>query len=292
MDERRFPPDEVDPWAATEGLPEVADDDSYADAVREAARDPAQISSIPPDREHGPYGLDEYGVTPDQGLRGEPLADRLRRELPEVGQDLPHHSGQYLPARWSDDRMELDPRISADQDLDEPGFGDRPDPAERAAEDTWLVNEDQPVDPHLGSQVSMYDRPEPGIGEYHSPPGRVDIEGNVGELVRPGSGYPSYEADEVATDLGAGLGGLAGEEQAMHEVPEEEMDFEDAQASHEPYVTPGPERTYIVRTGADQPWDPEDLAVAEGRDPTPSNVERARRELEQWGQAAIEKTVP
>jgi hypothetical protein len=47
-----------------------------------------------------------------------------------------------------------------------------------------------------------------------------------------------------------------------------------------------------VRTGAEQPWDPEDLAVAEGRDPTPENVERARRELEEDGPAAIERTVP
>ncbi len=46
------------------------------------------------------------------------------------------------------------------------------------------------------------------------------------------------------------------------------------------------------RTGAEQPWDPEDLAVAEGRDPTPRNVERARRELEAEGRAAIERTVP
>jgi hypothetical protein len=46
------------------------------------------------------------------------------------------------------------------------------------------------------------------------------------------------------------------------------------------------------RTGADQPWDPEDLAVAQGRDPTPENIERARRELERDGAAAIERTVP
>jgi hypothetical protein len=47
-----------------------------------------------------------------------------------------------------------------------------------------------------------------------------------------------------------------------------------------------------LRTGADQPWDPEDLAVAHGWDPTPENIERARRELERDGPAAIEKTVP
>jgi hypothetical protein len=46
------------------------------------------------------------------------------------------------------------------------------------------------------------------------------------------------------------------------------------------------------RTGAEQQWDPEDLAVAQGHDPTPRHVERARRQLEEEGPAAIEKTVP
>ncbi|BCJ54428.1 hypothetical protein Asp14428_59030 [Actinoplanes sp. NBRC 14428] len=56
------------------------------------------------------------------------------------------------------------------------------------------------------------------------------------------------------------------------------------------FLAPGEEP--IVRTGADQPWEPADLAVAEGRDPTPENVERARRELDRDGPAAIERTVP
>jgi hypothetical protein len=47
-----------------------------------------------------------------------------------------------------------------------------------------------------------------------------------------------------------------------------------------------------VRTGADQPWDPEDLAVAQGWDPTPANIERARRQLEKEGPSAIERNVP
>jgi hypothetical protein len=46
------------------------------------------------------------------------------------------------------------------------------------------------------------------------------------------------------------------------------------------------------RTGAEQPWDPEDLAVAKGQDPTPRNVRRSREELDREGPAAIEKTVP
>ena len=51
-------------------------------------------------------------------------------------------------------------------------------------------------------------------------------------------------------------------------------------------------RAMVFRTGAEQPWDPEDLAIAKGQDPTPKNVERARRELAEWGAAAIERTVP
>ncbi|WP_432843028.1 hypothetical protein [Dactylosporangium sp. CA-092794] len=47
-----------------------------------------------------------------------------------------------------------------------------------------------------------------------------------------------------------------------------------------------------VRTGADQQWTAEDLAEAEGHDPTPKNVQRAQHELDELGPAAIEKTVP
>ncbi|HEU4350097.1 MAG TPA: hypothetical protein VFR35_20145 [Actinoplanes sp.] len=56
------------------------------------------------------------------------------------------------------------------------------------------------------------------------------------------------------------------------------------------FVQPG-ERPWL-RTGAEQPWDPIDLAEAKGWDPTPKNIERARKELERDGAAAIEKTVP
>jgi hypothetical protein len=56
------------------------------------------------------------------------------------------------------------------------------------------------------------------------------------------------------------------------------------------FLQPGEEPE--VRTGAEQEWEPVDLAVAEGRDPTPENIERARQELEQDGAAAIERTVP
>ncbi|MCZ7435756.1 hypothetical protein O7598_05060 [Micromonospora sp. WMMC241] len=47
-----------------------------------------------------------------------------------------------------------------------------------------------------------------------------------------------------------------------------------------------------IRTGAEQPWEPEDLVRARGQDVTAENVERARRDLDELGRAAIEKTVP
>ncbi|MGB2570173.1 hypothetical protein ACPFP2_17205 [Micromonospora citrea] len=47
-----------------------------------------------------------------------------------------------------------------------------------------------------------------------------------------------------------------------------------------------------IRTGAEQPWEPEDLVMARGQDVTPENLERARRDLAELGRAAIEKTVP
>ncbi|MFI6762971.1 hypothetical protein ACIBF5_27960 [Micromonospora sp. NPDC050417] len=52
---------------------------------------------------------------------------------------------------------------------------------------------------------------------------------------------------------------------------------------------PGSDQT---RTGAEQPWEPEDLVAAWGQDATPQNLERARRMLAEQGSAAIEKTVP
>ena len=47
-----------------------------------------------------------------------------------------------------------------------------------------------------------------------------------------------------------------------------------------------------IRTGAEQPWEPEDLVMARGQDLTPENLEQARRDLAEQGRAAIERTVP
>lgn len=48
----------------------------------------------------------------------------------------------------------------------------------------------------------------------------------------------------------------------------------------------------LLRTGAEHPVDPEDLAMAMGHDPTPEAVERAGKLLAEKGAAAVESVVP
>ena len=243
--------DDTDPVA--DGLPEISDDDSYADDVHESARDGAGTPPLPPDRDNGPLVLDDYGTTAYERLHGEPLDRRLARELPDVD----------AAAAYEDP----DPRLAEELD---------PDAVDQLQDDTRMLTEDDPVEWGPGP-VSVYERRIKG----------VPSERPVGRIVRPGGGNAEIEADEFAYDVGPSGGGFGSEELAMHEMPAEQVDLEDEESTHEPYVAEP-----AIRTGAEQPWDPEDLAVAEGRDPTPANVERARRELEELGPAAIEKTVP
>jgi len=270
---------EIDPWAASDGLPEVADDDSYAVGVREVARDPNEPSALPPDREDGPMALDEYGTTSFERTAGEPLEARLSRELPEVD------AGERRGGRIGDLRAEGD-RARGDERDEQSDPILLADTVEGNAED-WF--DERPIDPQVDSAISLYDRPVSGLSD------RVD----VGALTRPGEGYSSFETNEIANEVdgtlgsGGSLGGLGGEELAMHEMPDDEITVEEAQSTSEPYVDPRERSAWpVFRTGADQEWEPEDLAVAQGWDPTPHNIERARRKLEELGPSAIERIVP
>ncbi|OLB64964.1 MAG: hypothetical protein AUI10_08900 [Actinobacteria bacterium 13_2_20CM_2_72_6] len=167
---------------AADGIPEYADDDSTAwDDVESArAADGPDPYPVPGDREDGPAAMDEYGTTPDEQRRGEPIDLRLAREEPDVSADP----------------------VGA-------GLRDDPDEADEAR--PW--QDDVPVDPHLDSPVSMYDRDDPGL-----PPS-----GPVGRLVAPDEGaHEDAEKDEVAIDAGAAGGGASAEELAMHPVPDDE----------------------------------------------------------------------
>ncbi|MEV0966811.1 MULTISPECIES: hypothetical protein [unclassified Streptomyces] len=45
-------------------------------------------------------------------------------------------------------------------------------------------------------------------------------------------------------------------------------------------------------TGSERPFDPEDLVMASGRECTPENVARARKEIAEKGAAALERYLP
>lgn len=78
------------------------------------------------------------------------------------------------------------------------------------------------------------------------------------------------------------------EQEYLRRFPQREIDPERLTAGARARRRAGVTR----RTGADQPWEPADFAVAVGRDPTPENVEWARRVLARNGAAAIERVVP
>lgn len=127
----------------------------------------------------------------------------------------------------------------------------------------------------------MTDQSRPPLEESPEVAAAVGDDTTVSAFVTgggPDEDTPEFRApDATGAETGTETGGEAGG--VVHDVPGE--DPQD-----------GPHAPPILRTGAEQPWDPEDLAVAEGRDPTPANVERAREELDRDGAAAIERTVP
>ncbi|GLW59388.1 hypothetical protein [Kitasatospora phosalacinea] len=53
-----------------------------------------------------------------------------------------------------------------------------------------------------------------------------------------------------------------------------------------------PTPDHLLHTGAENPVDPEDLVMASGRTPTPELVEKARKDLEEQGAAAVERLLP
>ena len=71
---------------AADGIPEYADDDStaYDDVRSSRAADGPDPYPLPPDRDDGPAAIDEYGTTPEEQRRGEPMDLRLSREALEA----------------------------------------------------------------------------------------------------------------------------------------------------------------------------------------------------------------
>jgi len=178
---------------AADGIPEYADDDSTAwdqvSSTREA--DGPHPFALPAERDGGPVATTDFGTTAEEQRQGESLDLRLTREEPDV-----------MP-----DSIAVDPesRLGGEAD-DEASAG-------QAVDDSSAMI-DVPVEEGRGSQVSEYDRDEPGV-----PTGS-----RIGRLVAPDDGSHSRtERDEIAFDEGASGGGASAEEMAMSEIPPDEV---------------------------------------------------------------------
>jgi hypothetical protein len=77
------------------------------------------------------------------------------------------------------------------------------------------------------------------------------------------------------------------EQEYLRRFPDREIDPERLAEGARQRDAPG-----RFRTGADQQWDPGDFVRATGRDPTPANIEWARKVLAEEDGAAVDRIVP
>jgi hypothetical protein len=180
----------TDPQA--DGLPEYIDDEARTkDEVAPRESDGPDPAPLPPDRDTGPLAMDDFGTTAAEQRQGESLEQRLAREVPDVTPD-------GVP-------VDTDPRLLAEA-VGESAAG-------QATDDSAILAE-EPIDPHLGSPISIYDRSEPGVPDGTS----------IGRLIQPDEGsHEDAESTEIAMDSGVAGGGASAEEAAIHQVPPEEL---------------------------------------------------------------------
>ncbi|MFG1928460.1 DUF5709 domain-containing protein [Cryptosporangium sp. NPDC048952] len=205
----------TDPEA--EGLPGTADDDSFADPERDAARAAdGPSSALPADR---PIASTEFGTTAEEQREGEPLDDRLRREVPDVIEeiDAPTVADPVAEAEaeWeSENTDETDLDVGGTPRDDYPEVHGRPldasdvaieiDGVTPEAEDPETAAALDGIDPRTESPVSVYDR---------------DLDNVAGRLVEPDEGaHVDDEKDAIADERG--FGGTSAEEQAIHVIRE------------------------------------------------------------------------
>jgi Family of unknown function (DUF5709) len=163
-----------------EGIPDLAD----STPERKLAADP-QGPSVPGDQ---PVAVDDFGTTAAEQAAGEPLDQRVDREVPE---DQAMYGGGPEPVRQPAAATEEPP--------------DRSDDLDAVTADSGLG---------VGSDLDT---------EYE-PSGNADDPGHAGRLVAPDEGaHPSEEPDAIAGEAGPDSGGYTAEESAMR-VEEEEPD--------------------------------------------------------------------
>lgn len=174
------------PSPEDEGIPDYADDTSTAFDESDRPRFNDSPQVFPADE---PQALDEFGMTAEEQRRGESLERRLNREEPENNDGWADGGGRLTE--------EADPATSK----------------EEVARDAAVLGTEP--EPTTGQVVSEYD--DGTLPDYES----------TGRLIEPDEGaHPDREKDLLAEDEGEGGGGLSAEEQALHEVPEDEVPYD------------------------------------------------------------------
>jgi Family of unknown function (DUF5709) len=161
-----------------EGIPDLEDNTPE----RENAVDPER-PSVPRDQ---PIALDDFGTTAAEQAEGEPLDQRVDREVPE---DQAMYGGGPEPVRQ--------PAAATEEP---------PDPSD----DLDAVTEDSGLG--VGADLDT----------AYEPSGGVDDSGHAGRLVAPDEGaHPSEEPDAIAGEAGPDFGGYSAEEAAVRVEDEE-----------------------------------------------------------------------
>lgn len=172
----------------SDGVPSYADEDTDAyDNLGQRALEEDQ-PALPGG---APDVLDWHGTTAEEQRVGEPLVARLAQEEPDIEMDSPTGDpGRRLTEEATSEGAQEEMTRNAD-----------------------VLDDGPPLESDPDSQVSLYDRPDVPGGADSAP----------GRLVQPDSGFgEDTEKDEIAIDSGERTGVLP-EEQAMHEIPEDEL---------------------------------------------------------------------
>ncbi|MDR7275353.1 DUF5709 domain-containing protein [Catenuloplanes atrovinosus] len=191
MSDNTYPQPVSDPEA--EGLPDIADDDSTArdDVATGRIADGPDPAALPLDRDDRPLAVDQFGTTPEEARQGESLDHKIGREVRDPALDEAVIRADTVPSPVSAESFDPD---AVAEDVD-------------AVDRDTPLDDGGPVDPHLDSQVSMYDT---GVGDRP-----------VGRLVEPDEGLETdTESQSIAYDAGAAGGGASAEELAIHPVPD------------------------------------------------------------------------
>jgi len=113
---------------------------------------------------------------------------------------------------------------------------------------------------------------------------RIEQQGGVaGQVDGPEWGARDNAADNAAPDVA---------DEVLGEHAEDGVTDADRGLGADEHHHRAPGDLHQPRTGAEQPWDAEDLVHARGDDVTPATLDEARHDLDAEGAEAIEREVP